>query len=305
MIASHHLDPQKLYIAGGPGGNSIDPAIHDWIAKSLRLKWTCEFLRYSNVDDVVKLFRQEDFAGGIVTMPHKRTIIQALDSIDDYVREIGACNFVIRKANGQLHGTNTDWLGIKNAIEAEMRDSLPSIEDTALVYGAGGASRAAIYALVAGLGCKTIYIVNRDEEEVAELIKDVQDYTETAKPHLLHIRTVDQAAVLLSPRYIICTIPDFEPKSPTELACRAILSYFLGCGRSQQNLILDMCYHPPMTRNLKAAQEESWKVIPGFLVIAHQFAPQWHMWSGMDIDAQAVFTICNELVKGQYIQVSY
>lgn len=287
----------KVYIAGGPGGDSIGPAIHDYVARSLGLNWQCEFLRLGDINDVMTRFRSPDFAGGIVTMPHKRTIIPLLESVDEYVREIGACNFVVRKQNGELHGTNTDWLGIKNAISAVEIGVASPARSTALVYGAGGASRGAVYALAAGLGCTTIYIVNRDDEEVAALVADVNAYTTTRKPRLVHITTTDEAAELPCPGYIISTVPDFEPESPTEINCRAILKQFLEQGRGQQHILLDMCYHPPLTRNLKAGMEAGWTVIPGFVVVGHQFARQWDLWTGCGIDDNAVMEMCSRLVK--------
>lgn len=295
----HVSKRDKLYIAGGPGGGSIGPAIHEYIAGSLDLDWTCEFLRFADVHDVMKLFHRDDFAGGLVTMPHKRTIIPLLDSVDDDVSEIGSCNLVVRKPNGHLHGSNTDWLGINKAIEAEPNYAALSQEQepTALVYGAGGASRAAIYGLASQLGCRTIYIVNRDDQEVAELVADVQAYAKTVKPRLVHITSVEQASTLQCPQYIICTVPDFEPKTPSELTCRAILVHFLEEGRGQQNIILDMCYHPPMTRSLKAGVQASWTTIPGFIVVCHQFAQQWSQWTGRNIDTPAAFELCDKLVR--------
>ena len=288
---------QMIYIAGGPGGDSIGPAIHTHIATSLGLSWTCEFLRLSDVNDVVALFRRSDFAGGLVTMPHKRTIIPLLDSVDAFVEEIGACNFVVRRPDGHLHGTNTDWSGIKSALEAERSRSLPTTGYSAMIYGAGGASRGAVYALAAGLNCKEIYIVNRDENEVAELVADVSAYTRTTKPELIHITSMTQAEALKCPQYIISTVPDFEAKSSEEIACRNILRHFLERGRGQEHVLLDMCYHPPMTRNLKAGIDASWTVIPGFLVVSHQFAQQWDLWTGLSIDTRAVFSMCDRLVQ--------
>lgn len=289
----------KLYIAGGPGGGSIGPAIHEYIGSSLGLDWTCEFLRFSDVSDVMNLFHRDDFAGGLVTMPHKRTIIPLLDSMDDDVSETGSCNLVVRKPNGDLHAMNTDWLGIVNAIEAEPTYAAISQDPQpiGLVYGAGGASRAAVYGLVSRFRCETIYVVNRDKQEVTELVNDVKRYTKTVQPRLIHITSVEQASDLQCPRYIICTVPDFEPRTPSELKCRAILVHFLGQGRGQQNIVLDMCYHPPMTRSLKAGVQASWATIPGYLVVCHQFAKQWNEWTGRDIDTPAAFKLCDRLVR--------
>ena len=288
---------QRIHIAGGPGGSSIGPAIHTHIAKSLGLSWTCEFLRLSDVNDVVALFRRSDFAGGIVTMPHKRTIIPLLDSVDHFVDEIGACNFVVRRPDGHLHGTNTDWSGIQSALGAEGSRSLPTSGYSAMIYGAGGASRGAVYALATGMNCKEIYIVNRDEKEVAELVADVCTYTSTIKPELIHITSTTQAEGLKCPQYIISTVPDFEAKSAEEITCRKILRHFLERGRGREYVLLDMCYHPPMTRNLKAGIDASWTVVPGFLVVSHQFAQQWELWTGLEIDTGAVFSMCDRLVR--------
>lgn len=291
------MKSDKIYIAGGPGGDSIGPAIHDYVARSLGLNWQCEFLRLSDINDVMTRFRSPDFAGGIVTMPHKRTIIPLLESVDEYVEEIGACNFVVRKQNGQLHGTNTDWLGINNAIVAVRPKVASAGKSTALVYGAGGASRGAVYALVAGIGCTTIYIVNRDDEEVAALVADVNAYAATTKPRLIHITSMEEAARLQDPGYIISTVPDFEPRSAAEINCRAILQNFLERGQGKHHVLLDMCYHPPLTRNLKAGMETGWTVIPGFVVVGHQFAKQWDLWTGRGIDNSAVMEMCSRLVK--------
>jgi hypothetical protein len=52
-----------------------------------------------------------------------------------------------------------------------------------------------------------------------------------------------------------------------------------------------------MTRNLKAGVDASWTVIPGFLVVSHQFAQQWDFWAGRSIDTEAVFSMCDRLVR--------
>jgi quinate dehydrogenase len=288
---------QMMYIAGGPGGNSIGPDIHTFVAKSLGLNWTCEFLRLADVDDVMALFRRSDFAGGLVTMPHKRTIIPLLDSVDHDVQEIGACNFVLRRPDGHLHGTNTDWSGIYNAIRAE-KPHFPTTSDySAMIYGAGGASRGAVYALAHAMNCKEVYIVNRDQQEVEELKADVNNYTSTPKPNFIYITSVEQAQTLACPHYIISTVPDFEAKTPAEIACREILTHFLERGRGQDYVLLDMCYHPPLTRNLQLGIDAGWIVIPGFLVVSHQFPQQWDLWTGRSIDTGAVFSMCDRLIK--------
>jgi quinate dehydrogenase len=284
----------RLYIAGGPGGNSIGPEVHKHIAKSLGLNWTCDFLRYPSFDDAMRLFRAPDFAGGIVTMPHKRTVIPLLDSCDELVETLGACNFVYLTQGGQLHGTNTDWVGIQNAILAKTTGHVSG--KVAMIYGAGGASRAALYALWAGLKCSVIYLVNRDDQEVEELLEDIHQQGNSYRSKIIHVRTVSQAMDLLSPYYIVSTVPDFEAVTKAEVEARNILVEFLQRKTSQKGLLLDMCYHPPMTRNLQLAKKFGWNIVQGFTVVAHQFAPQWKLWTGKAIGEDEVFELTEKLV---------
>ena len=293
MIANHSRN--RLYIAGGPGGGSLGPPVHEHIAQSLGLDWTCEFLRLSNIDEVMKLFRAPDFAGGIVTMPHKRTIMPLLDRYDELVQILGACNFVYLAPNGQLQGTNTDWVGIYEAILARSPDHMPG--RAAMVYGAGGASRAAIYALWAKLKCSRIYIVNRDDQEVAELLEDVYQNVQLYRPEIVHVRSVSEAKELEQPYYIVSTVPDFEAISTQEIEARSILIEFLSRKSGAKGILLDMCYHPRTTRNLKLAAQFDWKLIEGFTVSACQFPLQWKLWTSQPIDESSVFAMVETLVE--------
>lgn len=244
----------------------------------------------------MRLFRAPDFAGGIVTMPHKRTVIPFLDHCDDLVKILGACNFVYLGENGKLCGTNTDWVGIYDAIRAQRPDDSPG--KVGMVYGAGGASRAAIYALWARLKCSKIYVVNRDDDEVAELLEDVHQQPDLYWPELIHLRSVAESREHPPPYYVVSTVPDFEPVLEKELEARDILVDLLSRQQSEpKGLLLDMCYHPPMTRNLRIAEEFGYSIIQGFTVVASQFACQWKFWTGRMIETNEVFKMTERLVE--------
>ena len=242
----------------------------------------------------MRKFRAPDFAGGIVTMPHKRTIIPLIDESDELVKILGACNFVYLAEDGKtLKGTNTDWLGIYDCILAKSPDHVPG--RIGMVYGAGGASRAAVYALWARLKCDKIYIVNRDDQEVEDLLQEVRQQPDLYYPDILHVTSVAQAKSLDAPHYIVSTVPDFEPVTAKEVEARGILATFLQ-DDDRQGLMLDMCYHPPMTRNLKLAVQHGYSIIQGFTVTAAQFSLQWKLWTGKDIEMGEVFQLTERMV---------
>jgi quinate dehydrogenase len=281
-----------VYFAGGVGSSSIAIAAHDYISQCLGKDWKMTVLATASLDEVVQAFRAPQFAGGIITMPFKKTIIPYLDEVDDLVATTGACNVVYLTAEGRLRGTNTDWVGIKNALLSA--DPLTA-GDCAMIYGAGGASRAAVYALSRGLGYENIYVVNRDDQEVADLIEDTNNYT-GLRPNIVHIRTLQQAQSLPSPDYIVSTIPDFPARTPGEINARAIVTEFLSRRSSKLGVLLDMCYHPLLTENLQLARHHGWVAAEGVQVVGHQLKDMWKLWTGNEITEE------NEAVMWELLQ---
>lgn len=105
-----------LCLAGVHVSHSFAPSIHNYIAETLGLPWEFSNRECPTLQDVMALFRAPDFAGGVVTMPYKKTIIQSLDELDPLVTTLGACNNVYLTKEGRLRGTNTDWRGIKGCL---------------------------------------------------------------------------------------------------------------------------------------------------------------------------------------------
>ena len=269
----------RLYIAGGLGGSSVAPAVHEYIASSLGKNWTCEFLHLNNATEIIEIYRRPDFRGGIVTMPHKRDIIPLLDDVDDYVRALSACNVVYLTPEGRLRGTNTDWIGVRDTVLLATNEHIPG--RISMVYGAGGAGRAAVFALLEDLKCSKVYVINRDKKEVEELIEDVSNYRRSATSDIVHIESVHQASFLPTPQYVVSTVPDRPAVTLSEIEAEKIFLHFIS--REERGLVIDMCYHPLVTRKLAAAGKAGWKTSTGVLVIANQLKAQWSLFGSTDI----------------------
>jgi quinate dehydrogenase len=285
---NHAADQRKyLYLAGVNVMHSIAPPMHNYIAKSLGLPWLFINQECPTISSVVELFRAPTFAGGVVTMPYKKAIIPYLDEVDDLVKMLGACNNVYLTKDGKLRGTNTDWRGIKGCLLSGTKSGANEGKaKAALIIGAGGASRAALYALFADLECGEIYVVNRDEKEVEDLLEDSKAYSASSSRELRlrHVTSVEEAERLESPYYVVGTVPDFEPKTEEELNSKKIIQSFLG--KKQKGVLLDMCYKPRNTRILRTAKENGWVTVDGTGVIAHQIGEQWRLWAGAGEDGK-------------------
>jgi quinate dehydrogenase len=283
-IASN--DERKyLYLAGIHVTHSIAPPMHNYIASSLSLPWKFISQECPRVEDVLSIFRARTFAGGVVTMPYKKAIMPLLDELDPLATTLGACNNVYLTSEGKLRGTNTDWRGIKGCLLSKTKDGGNDGRGyPALIIGAGGASRAAVYALFAELECAAIYVVNRDAQEVADLLQDTTAYTSSSssrQPQLIHVTSVSQAEALPAAFYVVGTVPDFEAKTKEEITARGILKTFLA--KEQKGVLLDMCFKPRNTRILKLGKEEGWRVIDGTGVIGHQIEEQWRLWANAGV----------------------
>jgi quinate dehydrogenase len=270
---------QYLYLAGIGVTHSFAYALHNLIAKSLDLPWEFINKECATVEDVVRIFRLPSFAGGVVTMPFKQSIMPHLDELDDLALTLGACNNVYLTPEGKLRGTNTDWRGIKGCL---LSASSGGKGKPALIIGAGGASRAAVYALSTQLGCSPIYIINRDAGEVATLLKASRAYAKEGQlaPELIHVQSVAHAESLSSPFYIVGTVPDFEPQTVKELEARAMLTEFLDREGGEKGVLLDMCFKPRSTRHLKLGRAAGWATADGTGIIGHQLEEQWRLWAG-------------------------
>jgi quinate dehydrogenase len=205
-------------------------------------------------------------------MPFKGEIRKHIDRIDNVASTLKACNSVYFDENGRLCGSNTDWIGVEGALRSAGFEGESIKEDmTAAIIGAGGAARAALYALSTRFRIKTIYVLNRDDEEVAQLVEDCKEMP----CQLQHLKSIEQAVGLDMPSVIVGSIPDFESISPEEKTVRQVYQHFLSQGNG---IMIDFCYNPLDTRNIQLAKDHGWRTIQGIEVVGHQVEALWRLW---------------------------
>src|SRR5687768_1281771 len=110
--------------------------------------------------ETVRALPASGYRGANVTIPHKEAALAVADDASDAARAIGAAN-TLTFVDGAVRADNTDAAGLLAALPGEPRGM------TALVLGAGGAGRAAAWALrEAGAD---VSVWNRTPERAAEL----------------------------------------------------------------------------------------------------------------------------------------
>lgn len=113
--------------------------------------------------------RLRNFAGALITMPHKTKVIDLLDEASPTVHACGACNAVRRAADGRLIGDMFDGEGFARGV---LRRGRAIAGASALVVGAGGVG-SAIAASLSKAGVTRLGIFDTDAGRCASVAKRI------------------------------------------------------------------------------------------------------------------------------------
>ena len=118
------------------------------------------------------LFKAANVPGAMVTIPHKASTVALLDDCSEAVRIAGACNAVVRRADGTLYGELFDGLGFVLAVRQQGFEIAGA---RCLVVGAGGAG-AAIAAALATAGAAVVRLHDTRAEHARALAERLQGH---------------------------------------------------------------------------------------------------------------------------------
>lgn len=267
-------DRHRVGIIGWPVAHSVSPAMHNAAFKALGMHWQYELL--PTPPDVLERRMTElqvrGFAGANVTIPHKQAVIPHLDQVVDAAAVVGAVNTIV-VVDENLIGYNTDIAGIQWALQ---QNQVAPAGWHVVVLGAGGAARAALYALHA-LGVASISVFNRTLERAERLIEDLQPHLSTsleAAP-LTDVgqlqRTLTRAGLLINttPVGMVGMHPDVDASPLPE---GVILPAYL--------IVFDMVYNPQKTRLLQQAERAGARSIGGLDMLIGQGVEAFKLWTG-------------------------
>lgn len=269
---------RNFFIFGNNISHSLSPTIHNAGFAMFGLPYHYAIYQTPQIDEGVRqLLRQPDFGGASVTFPHKLNIRPLLDSVSDPANSLGAINTVVVENVGSLRtlrGDNTDWLGILNCIR---RSGLCSLTG-AIVIGAGGAARAAVYALQV-LGVQHVAIVNRTRATAERLAGDFPSVNIQICDSLIEAPTVN---------LIIGCIPADDVRE------ESIPGHIFSTG---SGLVIEMSYRPPVSALMHvASKRKGWQIFGGVDVLKEQAYAQFKMWTGKDAPVEVMERALKEKV---------
>jgi 3-dehydroquinate dehydratase / shikimate dehydrogenase len=260
-------------VIAGDTSYSMSPYIQNAAFKAAGTNRVFVPLQVAVLDDFVRLMVHKEtreielnFRGFAVTNPHKQSIIEYLDEIDETARRIGAVN-TVKIEGGKLYGTNTDAAGF---IEP-LRRGFGDIQDARVtVIGGGGAARACVYALMRE-GAH-VEILARDISKAGSLAEEFG-----ARPATLSADASPLKADILVNATPLGTKGKFENETPVAA------DQLAGVG-----LVYDLTYNPRQTRLLREAREAGCGAIDGLEMLIAQGARQFEIWTDAKPDERAM-----------------
>jgi shikimate dehydrogenase len=256
---------KRLGVLGWPVAHSRSPAIHNAALAELGLRdWHYQRLPVPPelLLDTTRALGSSGFVGANVTIPHKQAALALADSASAAARAIGAANTLSFAADGAIAAENTDAPGLIAALGRPARGL------SALVLGAGGSARAAVWALREA-GAAEVSIWNRTGQRA------------TALAHELGARALanpQPADVLVN-----CTSVGLTPQ-PDELAALSLSAEALG----DYALVVDLVYRSGRTALLDAATASGAATVDGLEILVAQGALSLELWTGRKAPLQVM-----------------
>lgn len=275
---------RNFCVIGDPIGHSLSPIIHAFVFKALGADLSYDAIRVPSGDlrRFVEESRETGRPGFNVTIPHKQAVIPFLDRLDATASAVGAVNTVHREGK-LLLGHNTDVHGCRTALE---RAGFRPGSGTVVLFGAGGAARAAAQALAA-LGVRTLHLVEIDFPRLDRFRSELE-----ASLDVRIIPMVSDEAlktVLADSELIVNATPvGMWPKteqSPVRFAERIPPS----------SLVFDMVFNPVETLLLRQAKSRGARTVPGLVMLVAQAIAADEIWLARKLPNRLhedVFTHC-------------
>jgi shikimate dehydrogenase len=265
---------KRVFLLGHPIAHSLSPAMHNTAFRALDLDWRYELLETprEKLPEVLTRLRADDCVGANVTVPHKEAIIHFLDDLGESARKIGAVNTIVKR-DGKLIGENTDVYGFAQAL----RDARVNPRDARVVIlGAGGAARAATFAL--GEGCAaSIVILNRTAPRAAMLADTLRQHFPQLALAVNAIDALDDADIIANATSVGMSPRINESPMP------------YGCAFPRGAVAFDLVYRPTQTQFLRDAERAGARTIGGLGMLVHQGAAAFKLWTGHDAPAEVMF----------------
>ncbi|MFW6005889.1 MAG: shikimate dehydrogenase [Candidatus Bipolaricaulota bacterium] len=266
-----------LGLIGDPVSDSLSPRLQNRAIDMLGLnyRYFAFPVEEGDVNEAVIGARRLGLKGLNVTVPHKKTVAEYMDSKSKAARITGSVNTITFSEGKEIEGDNTDWKGFLKSLELHEFDSQGK---RCLVFGAGGAATGVVYGLVRR-GARRIVIVNRTESKGVDLARKMEGLSPGVE---LDVRPL--------------TGSDIEKR--LERSDLVVNATSVGMGSTEGKaiwegeggfrsgqLVYDLIYNPSPTEFLKLADDGGAETIDGLDMLILQGLESLKKWTGKGFES--------------------
>jgi shikimate dehydrogenase len=151
-------------VTGSPIFQSKSPDIWNSAFEALKLDAVYFRIAAHDISDAVRISKEIGLSGINITAPYKEESVKFANDRDEHVKAIGAANSFIFNSD-RVKAMNTDWQAVSKILDSKGLTDLSGKK--ALVIGAGGAARAAIYVLKKRNA--EVMLTNRTEQKAKQI----------------------------------------------------------------------------------------------------------------------------------------
>ena len=298
---------KRLAVLGHPVAHSRSPAMQNAALAELGLReeWSYEAIDVppQDFEAQVRGMAAEGFAGANVTVPHKGAAFLFADETSEGAARIGAANTLVFAA-GKIQAHNTDAGGLI----ASLPDSPRGVR--ALVLGAGGAARAAIWALRSEGAAVDIWnrTVTKAQQVHVELggALSVRDTAHVRDELEIELDAAAERDDQLQIAQVGGVVVDFD-QSAYDLIVNTTALGLQGedpfehvrplrpDGFSPRQTVVDMVYAATPSALLSAAREAGAPTVDGIEILVQQGALSFEIWTGrkppLDVMRAAAYSL--------------
>ena len=268
---------KKFLVLGNPIDHSLSPKLHNYWIKKNNLNAIYE-KRLVEDKDLKKLcddVREGKIEGFNVTVPFKEKIIKYLDGYTDTAMAVKAVNTVFRKHEDGKYivmGDNTDVYGFEQS--CPLRNS-SKWGASALIIGAGGASKAIILGLC-NLNVRRVAIINRTREKAENLMDQIVT-PESFRGHFVYEWCRDEKSMSKPDIVVNCTSLGLKEEDRIPLDFSRYKKRFF----TKKVIFYDLIYNPEETNFLLNAKKIGQQAINGKMMFLYQAQKSFSIWHGI------------------------
>lgn len=272
MIDNKRKNIRKFALIGYPLSHTMSPPIHERLFALSGFGGECEYKVIEISSDELATFPSilRELSGYNVTIPHKVSIINALDGLDPLAKRYGAVNCV---KNGEKSiGYNTDVVGFLRTI----RTLGATLESEVLMLGCGGVGRMMAIETALSGGNITIAVRQSDLESASELKDDILSLSPNTNVSITTLDKINGHYDLLINATPVGMYPHGDEIPIDEDVLKRV------------RFLFDAIYNPVQTRLIKSAIKHGVSTIGGMSMLVWQAAAAHEIWNDSQFDIQDI-----------------